>query len=160
MNEPSHNGNGRVVSRARPTAKAPRVPEPPVQSDGELHATTVGDHEIETRLSGLESRLDVDHPEMAAFLKSHGGEIRSMMTAALDAAVQSERRRLTWLLHNDLADILSAARERLSAVSRINTDPATDQALKGVDACIGAAAKATRGLITDLSPPHPETKKE
>jgi hypothetical protein len=161
MTPPSDNGNGRVhtVPRA-PAKRKPLVVEPQIEVGDDLNATTIADHEIETQLKGLEARLRREHPEMAVFLSRHAAEIRSMMTATLDAAIQSERRRLTWLLHNDLANLLSAARERLSAVAKATPDEPTSHALRGIDICLGAAAKATRGLITDLSPPSADNKKE
>lgn len=158
MKNPSENGNGRVPSRTK--AREGMTIERPGADHGSLRVTVIADHEMETHLGSLGAMLEQNHPDMAAFLKTHGRAIRSVMTAALDGAVQAERRRLTWLLHNDLAALLSAARERLSVVLEESADESVREALREIDVCLCSAAKATRGLISDLGPASLNTKME
>lgn len=156
MKQPIATSNGKSLDSARVSVERTRPLEP---KEDDVGVTLVANHEIDTHLRNMKISLRRENPAMAVLFDTHMGQIRWMMMTALRSAIQSERRRLSWLTHNDLAGVLSAAHERLTIAMHANTEGAVTEALQEVEACLITAARATRGLIADLKPSDAEGRK-
>lgn len=84
-------------------------------------------------------------------------EVRAVQLRALAAqlthAEQTERRRLAQILHDNLQQILVAARLNLSALRNGTEEPALRQNLSAIDELIHEAIEASSSLTMELSPP-------
>ena len=148
--------NGTVAPSARPKRVA--VPLAAEEKSASGLSLSTG-HELESQLREMEAEVVMIHPAMGEIFASHTLRVRQVLAAALEGALRSERRRLTWLLHNDLAGVLAVAREKLAAAADVGDDVARRDVLRDVEQCLASAAKATRGLISDLeTPPAAESK--
>lgn len=84
-------------------------------------------------------------------------EVRAIQLRALAAqltqAEQSERRRLAQILHDNLQQILVAARLNLGTLRNTANEPALCQSLAAIESLVHEAIEASRSLTVELSPP-------
>jgi signal transduction histidine kinase len=148
------NGSGNGGASSRSVEKARRSPTTPRQDAGTIaiREPTVAGYAIVARSRTLEAAFEQHNSDHAVFLKNHVDQVRAATAAALDVAIQAERRRLASALYDGLVERLCAARVRLSVAIETNTDAAIGEALHGIDACLSAAVKATRGMVSNLAP--------
>lgn len=79
-------------------------------------------------------------------------DVRSL-TAALDAAQQSERTHLATELHDYLAQLLVLGRIKIEQLQRLSVPPAGDGIVRDVDQVLSQALEYCRTLMAELSPP-------
>ena len=79
-------------------------------------------------------------------------EVRSL-TAALDAAQQSERTHLATDLHDYLAQLLVLGRIKIEQLQRLSVPPAGDGIVRDVDQVLSQALQYCKTLMSELSPP-------
>jgi signal transduction histidine kinase len=79
-------------------------------------------------------------------------EVRSL-TAALDAAQQSERTHLATDLHDYLAQLLVLGRIKIEQLQRLPVPPAGDGMVRDVDQVLSQALQYCKTLMSELSPP-------
>jgi two-component system, chemotaxis family, CheB/CheR fusion protein len=105
------------------------------------HTDITGEREIEQELSELNQNLESRVVERTAQLRR--------MALELTDAEQRERRRLAQVLHDDLQQLLVAARMKVSLLTRPGSAPQQAQSL---DELLGKAIEATRMLSRELAP--------
>ncbi len=129
-----------------------RIASPSPDVAGSLRCAASVEHELTLSFQELELKVAQQNPAMTSTIAEFTHRVREVLMTALATALWAERRRLTWLLHNDLASTLDVARERLKSSALATSDAAARQAMREVESCIAAAAKVTRGLMTELDP--------
>lgn len=105
----------------------------------------------ERMLRELNETLEQRVAERTAVAERHAVELRRL-TAELSQAEHNERERLARLLHDDLQQLILAARLRLAGVNCGNDD-AIRSALVAIDGLLGDSMAVSRNLSMELSPP-------
>jgi len=123
-------------------------------------ATTFGPEEVDLlqELAGdlaygimaLRGRLQRD--QMRRNLEEKAAELRRVTVETMQAE-EVERRRIARILHDELQQLLVAARYALDPVRTSTSDPSHKEALNRVDASIAEGLGVSRSLTTELSPP-------
>ncbi|MGE5856328.1 MAG: PAS domain S-box protein, partial [Syntrophaceae bacterium] len=75
------------------------------------------------------------------------------LAAELVMAEERERKRIAGVLHDDIAQILAAARMRLGLLQGIPPDPKNTQTLEEIKSLISQSIQETRALMNDLGNP-------
>ncbi|MEX0885203.1 MAG: PAS domain S-box protein [Phycisphaeraceae bacterium] len=104
-------------------------------------------HELES----FNERLEQQVRQRTVELERHAAQLQRMAKELTDAE-QRERRRLAQLLHDDLQQILVAARLRLAA-ARSPDDESRNAIIKEAEDLIAQSITTSRSLSTELAPP-------
>jgi signal transduction histidine kinase len=104
-----------------------------------------------TRRKRVEEALQVAHSELEARVSERTAQLRAL-AAELTQSEERERRRIAQVLHDDLQQLLVAARLRLEAVcERKDAAPVADDLAK-IKKLISESNDVARGLSHELSP--------
>jgi PAS domain S-box-containing protein len=79
-------------------------------------------------------------------------QLRSLASEIIQAE-EGERRRIARVLHDQLQQLIAAARYQVESLKGMWDDPAYLEAVGRVDATMGESLKVSRSLTTELSPP-------
>jgi signal transduction histidine kinase len=107
--------------------------------------------EAEKALRELNETLEQRVAERTAVAEQRAQHLREL-AAELSQAEHRERTRLAAILHDDLQQLLLAARLRLAGVGRGNEATLRTE-IKAVDELLGECLRTSRDLTMDLSPP-------
>jgi signal transduction histidine kinase len=104
-----------------------------------------------TRRKHVEEALQAAHAELETRVSQRTAQLRAL-AAELTQSEERERRRIAQILHDDLQQLLVAARLRIEAVrERREAAPITDD-LAMIEELIGESNNVARGLSHELSP--------
>jgi len=108
--------------------------------------------QAEEQLRGLTATLEQQVAERAALAERRAGQLRAL-AMALSQAEQRERRRLAQALHDDLQQLLVAARMRAGMITDSGTGEDLRQSVAMLDGVLINCIALSRSLTIDLSPP-------
>jgi PAS domain S-box-containing protein len=112
----------------------------------------ITDHkEAEEQLRRLNETLEQRVADRTAEAEQRAFELRRL-AAELTQAEQRERRRIAQILHDEVQQLLVAAKMRISALVRAESDGLAESAQQA-DELIGEVIQLARSLSVDLSPP-------
>ena len=75
------------------------------------------------------------------------------LASELVMAEERERKRIAGVLHDDIAQILAAARMRLALLQGIQSDPQSKQTMEEIKSLLSQSIRETRALMNDLGNP-------
>jgi signal transduction histidine kinase len=130
------------------------LPKPRVSADLLSRAIR---YAIERKRSEQQLRQFNETLERRVAERTHVAEHRARamqrLATELGQAERRERRRLALFLHDDLQQILAAARMRLDLLSRRVRDTPHAESVREIVDLVGQCIQSSRTLATDLSPP-------
>jgi PAS domain S-box-containing protein len=103
----------------------------------------------------LEQRVrerTMDLQNLTEQLERSRDELRKL-ASELVMAEERERKRIAGVLHDDIAQILAAARMRLALLQGIQSDPNNTQTLEEIKSLLSQSIQETRALMNDLGNP-------
>ncbi|MDD4017263.1 MAG: PAS domain S-box protein [Kiritimatiellae bacterium] len=106
----------------------------------------------EEQLKALNATLEQRVAERTAEVSIYAGQLRAL-TGRLLHAEETERCRISDVLHEDLQQTLAAARMMLGVVRESVKDTAAEAPLERVDRMLEASFKLTRSLVHELAVP-------
>lgn len=108
--------------------------------------------ESEHRLRDLNETLELRVAERTAEARARAEQLRTLALALADAEAR-ERKRLAQALHDQLQQILSAAKLKAGLVRRVTTEQPVKDHLQQLERLIEGAIAESRSLTLELSPP-------
>ncbi len=106
----------------------------------------------ETKLAGANRTLERRVAERTAELEERSERVRAI-ARELAQVERKERRRLATLLHDELAQLLVAAKVGLHLLETDGTEDAAEEK-QSLTAMLDEALRMTRDLVAELAPPH------
>lgn len=104
------------------------------------------------RLRELNESLESRVNERTLEAKARAEQLRSLALSLADAEAR-ERKRLAQALHDQLQQLLSAAKLKAALVRRVSTEEPVSRHLKDLERLIEGAISESRSLTLELSPP-------
>lgn len=108
--------------------------------------------EAQVQLEALNTTLEQRVAERTAEVQTYAAQLRAL-TGRLIQAEETERHRVAHVLHEDLQQILVAARMTLGAVLGGARDSLPKNGLEGVDGMLSQAIQLTRTLVQEIAVP-------
>lgn len=105
-----------------------------------------------TARKDAERALRRSHEELEEKVRERTTQLRALTTQMIRAE-ETERRRIAQILHDDLQQMLVAARYSLRSLGKRLPDEASRQAALDIDAMLDRATQVSRSVNTDLRPP-------
>ncbi len=105
-----------------------------------------------TMLESMNLTLEQRVAERTAEVQKYAEQLR-VLTGRLIRAEESERQRITHVLHEDLQQILVASRMTLGAANEPSNKKTGQDTLKRVDSMLSSAIQLTRTLIHEITVP-------
>ena len=120
--------------------------------NGGRHKGNPWDEELESPIVGLNAGLEQRLAERTGEVRKQTDQLRAM-ASELAQVEQRERGRLAAILHDNLQQLLVAARIQISLVNQVLLPVKERNALSSANDIIGQALADSRTLTVDLSPP-------
>lgn len=98
-----------------------------------------------------EQELKAAHSELEARVCERTAQLRAL-AAELTQSEERERRRIAQILHDDLQQLLVAARLQIEALAERNASKAIAAELAKIEGLVGESSQVARGLSHELSP--------
>lgn len=127
---------------------------PLLGKDGQVTAVAVYSRNITARKTAELALLQAN-AELEKKVRDRTAQIRAL-ASELTLAEQKERKRVSGILHDNIQQLLIAARYRLGGLNQVRNKK-TQQILAQVDDLIGQAITCSRTLSGELSPPILQT---
>lgn len=108
--------------------------------------------ESEQRLRELNETLEIRVAQRTAEARARAEQLRSLALALADAEAR-ERKRLAQTLHDQLQQILSAAKLKAGLVRRVSAEAPVKDQLQQLERLIESAIAESRSLTLELAPP-------
>lgn len=108
--------------------------------------------EAEQTLKALNEMLEQRVAERTAEAEQRAAELRRL-AAELTHAEQRERRRIAQILHDEVQQLLAAAKMRVSSLRHQRGQDALEQTVSEANALLSEVIQKARSLSIDLSPP-------